>query len=169
MPCRRDRASPSFGACLVRATSTQPAPNSKPAGSPPCDTLRWVGPRTPPPSPKWRSGSKPWHHLTLPYLIHHPPHSRCRYHNAANDSAHPHPHLYYLPHFLHHPHHFLPLHHNVAAALAFKPSSLPCQLPPPPPCVLPCSRRLKPRRGREVALLLLRYSRAAWQGVDACE
>ncbi len=44
---------------LARATSTQPAPNSKPAGFPPCDTLRWVGPRTPPPSLKWRSGSKP--------------------------------------------------------------------------------------------------------------
>ena len=37
-----------------------------------------------------------------------------------------------------------------------------------PPCVLPCPRRLKPRRGRAAALLLLRYSRAAWQGVDAC-
>jgi hypothetical protein len=36
------------------------------------------------------------------------------------------------------------------------------------PRVLPCSRRLKPRRGRVAALLLLRYSRAAWQGVDAC-
>jgi hypothetical protein len=29
---------------LARATSTQPAPTSKPAGFPPCDTLRWVGP-----------------------------------------------------------------------------------------------------------------------------
>jgi hypothetical protein len=28
--------------------------------------------------------------------------------------------------------------------------------------------RLQPQRGREAALLLLRYSRAAWQGVGAC-
>ena len=60
------------------------------------------------------------------------------------------------------------------------PSSQPPQSPPSsppllrfgphhyPPCVLPCPRRLKPRRGRAAALLLLRYSRAAWQGVDAC-
>jgi hypothetical protein len=26
---------------------------------PPCDTLRWVGPRTPPPLLKWQNGSKP--------------------------------------------------------------------------------------------------------------
>jgi hypothetical protein len=44
----------------ARATSTQPAPTSKPDGFPPCDTPRWVGPSTPPLSLKWRSGSKPW-------------------------------------------------------------------------------------------------------------
>ncbi len=110
---------------LARATSTQPAPTSKPAGFPPCDTLRWVGPRTPPPSLKWRSGSKPWPHLTLPHLTHHPPHSRCLHQNAANDTTPPHPHLYYLLPLLLHTRHSLPLHHTAAAAPAFKPLSLP--------------------------------------------
>jgi hypothetical protein len=76
-------------------------------------------------------GSKPWPHLTLPHLTHHPPHSRRLHHNAANDPTPPHPHLYYRRPLLHHPRHSLSLHHNAAAAPAFKPSSLPLRPPAP--------------------------------------
>jgi hypothetical protein len=54
------RWDPAFVWPLVRATSTPPAPTSKPVGSPPCATPRVVGPLIPPLSRKWRSGSKPW-------------------------------------------------------------------------------------------------------------
>jgi hypothetical protein len=54
------RWDPAFVWHLVRATSTPPAPISKPVGSPPCDTLpRLVGSLIPPLSRKWRSGSGP--------------------------------------------------------------------------------------------------------------
>ena len=122
---------------LARATSTQPAPTSKPAEFPPCDTLRREAPSTPPPSQKWRSGCKHWFRLTPPHHTHHPPHSRRLHHNATNDPTPPHPHLYYLPHLLHHPRHSLPLHHNAAAAPAFKPSSLPLWPPPLLPLCIP--------------------------------
>jgi hypothetical protein len=132
---------PDLGLSLARATSTQPAPNSKPAGSHPAVYLVGWGyqnfllnldiilllvlsiseifyriffdkftkrllPRTPPPSLRWRSGSKPWLPPTLPHphlyymphhLIHHPPHSLRLHHNAAKDPALPHPHLIVLP------------------------------------------------------------------------
>ncbi len=130
MPCCRGRASSSFG-----TWRGQPRPNQPPTPSRlgPHPAIYFA--RTPPPSLKWRSGSKPWPRLTLPHLIHRPSHSRHLHHNAANDPSPPHPHLYYLPHLIHHSRHSLRLHLNAAAAPAFKPSSLPLLPPPPPPPV----------------------------------
>ncbi len=79
---------------LARATLTQPAPNSKPAGSPPCDIPRSVGPRTPLLSPRWQSGYKPWFPLNSPYPhLYHLPHL-----------IPPTPHPYHYPHLILHPH-----------------------------------------------------------------
>ena len=66
---------PSIVWLLVRATSTLPAPTSKPVGFPPCDIPRLVGPPIPPLSRKWRSGSKPWPPLTphQPHPLYQPP------------------------------------------------------------------------------------------------
>ena len=140
---------------LARATSTQPAPTSKPAGFPPCDTHRSVGPHTPPPSPRWRSGSKPWRHLTFPYPhLYYPPQPvRHPHHDAAKGPSPPHPQLSHLPHpqLSHLPHPQLshlphrirqpppPPHtyHHTAAAPAFKLSSLPLQPASPPPLCTP--------------------------------
>jgi hypothetical protein len=117
MPCRRGRASPSLGAWRGQPRSNRPPTPSRLAPHPAIYN-RWVEPRTPSPSLKWRSGSKPWLRPTLPHHIHHPLYSRRLHHNAANNPTHSHPHLYYLPHLIHHPYHFLRLHHNIAAAPA---------------------------------------------------
>ena len=129
------RWDPAFVWHLVRATSTPPAPISKPVGSPPCDTPRLVGPLIPPPSRKWRSRSKPW----LPPTPHHPH----LYQPQAPPPHHPpptqpdprpvtlHPHLLYRPHL---PHTYPPSYHpypNSAVALACAP------LPPTPLHSLP--------------------------------
>jgi hypothetical protein len=153
---------------LARATSTQSAPNSKPVGSPPCDIHRWVEPRTPPPSLKWRSGSKPWLHLTLPYLIHNPTLPAAFTTTPPTTPPIPthtcitFPTLYTTP----------TTSYACTTTSPQPPPSSPLSSASAPtstsPCVPPCPRRLKPRRGSEAALLILHYSRAAWQGVDAC-
>ena len=143
---------PAFVWPLVRATSTLPAPNSKPGGFPPCVTPRSVGPPIPPLSRKWRSGSKPWLPLTphqphlyqtntplpLPLPLPHP--------DPAPVTSHPHL-LYHLPSPQLQP----PLYHpypNPAAAPACALSPL---LPPPsspPPLYTTLPRRTLTSTGR---------------------
>jgi hypothetical protein len=109
------RWDPAFVWPLVRATSTQPAPTSKPVGSPPCATPRLVGPLIPPLSRKWRSGSKPWLLPTSPQphlyqttapLHPHPPLTQPDPHPVT---SHPHP-LYQPPltHITYSPHRIIP-------------------------------------------------------------
>ena len=136
---------PAFVWPLVRATSTPPAPNSKPVGFPPCATPRLVGPPIPPLSRRWRSGSKPW----LPPTPHQP--------HLYHTTAYPHPHLPFPhpdpdpvtshPHLLYHPpspHLQPPLYHPYpypAVALACALSPL-----PPQPSSLPPLYTTLPRR-----------------------
>ena len=137
---------PSIVWLLVRATSTLPAPTSKPVGFPPCAIPRLVGPPIPPLSRKWRSGSKPW-----PPLTSHQPHL---YQTPAYLHLHlpvPHPDpdpVISHPHRLYHPlspHLQPPLYHpypNPAVALACVLSPL----PPPPSSLVPPLDTTLPRR-----------------------
>jgi hypothetical protein len=157
---------------LVRATSTPPAPTSKPVGSPPCDTPRLMGPHIPPPSRRWRTGSKPCHPLssrpphlyqfTSPppsYLPPPPPDPETIATTPTYSTALPFP---------------TPLLQFVLLSLAppespLKPLSHFSLRPPhSPSCILPRPVGFKPRRGRPASHLFLRHPRPAWQGVSAC-
>ncbi len=126
------RWDPAFVWHLVRATSTPPAPISKPVGS---QSPRLVGPLIPPLSRKWRSGSKSW----LPPTPRHP------HLYQPQAPLHPHPPptqpdprpVALRPYLLYHPylpHTYPPSYHsypNSTLTLACTP------LPPPPPHSLP--------------------------------